>query len=237
VATASPLAEAILAASFGEQLLLTIAGPLVAALAGSLGVGVALNIWTARRARENAVRELRTTLIADMTEIVGRARAAGVVVLRGRAMGIDSEHRTTLTRDLVAHYRQFFADAAIIEAKLGTYFPGSAVAQHWHATADCLRLSYYLVLEASPTTLAEMRAVFEVGAPAHEYSGLGEATFPDRDPRRHSGLGPDQLNEILGKEVNHALMDLDRQQLKELQKAIEGVKNDDIAPPRGNQRR
>jgi hypothetical protein len=210
---------------YWKLLLLQLSGPLIIALVGSLAAGVALSLWSSKRADRAATRDLRMTLITNMVEVASHFRASGLVVVRGEKIELDAEHHKRLCEDFIDDYKKFFAEAAVLEAKLDS-FSNKDGADHWHAATDCMKLSFLLVRGVRREVMEEIRKQYmEKGEPA-SYSG----------ETRHSGLTERELKDLEENKTDRGLDTIDKHGIEELMKAIMCVRDGTLTPPRGDQR-
>lgn len=138
---------------FWQDLLLQAVGPLVAAVVGSLAVGIILNSWTARKANRSAARDLRLLLVEEALTIANELRVASDILYRAKAMNQSEDDLAPLLRDAREAYGRCTVKMPVIETKLELYFPKSRASILWHNVIDCLAVVYYMSIGAPPTVM------------------------------------------------------------------------------------
>ena len=160
-----------------ERLLVAAAGPVVAALLGSLLVGLYLATRASKEAdrREEADNrrqfEFRQTLVEAMVRAsVPLEMACKTYPGRLRRIGKSRAQRVEATRELDRLYLSFRTDSAVVMRRLQAHYAAPELRQHWHAIEDLLTVRYYQLRGLASPRLLEINA--------------GE---------QHSGLTADQL--------------------------------------------
>jgi hypothetical protein len=165
--------------SFIEQVGLTAAGAIVAAVVGSLIIGGYLARIARRAQAKREDRQIRDKLIDEMTRVLGAAYVRLQSYESLALEAIDGVHRFSseleaMRKELDAAYQAASVEATAIEARLRAYFSDS-IAQRWHAAWDCLSVRYFSMIIPDPLKL---RAIFGSN------SGPG-----------HTGLAADKLRD------------------------------------------
>src|SRR5438105_7183585 len=131
-----------------HDLALAVVGPIVAALLGSLVIGLFVQ-RVARRAQDRrADHDLRHELIDEMV------RAASALYLQTQTYWRAATRRDPRPQDLAElrrrlddQYVQSRVDGLVLENKLGVYFASADPQRKWHKTMDLLTVRYFQVLE------------------------------------------------------------------------------------------
>jgi hypothetical protein len=185
---------------FGEQLLLDVAGPLIAAVLGTFIFGY----WLQRLAdRAQMRRELqqreedqrqedhrrREDLIGDMTRAASTLYFETQRYWRGKRDRADTLDR--LRKELDACYHQCRIDGEVLESRLEAHFRTSQPMLAWHAVQDLLTVRYYYLLDLMTKSLLDANAVTEVSSPTR----LSEEVSPHSHMEPHSGLSSSELQD------------------------------------------
>jgi hypothetical protein len=185
---------------FWQALVLQGFGPFVAAVVGSLGVGLALNIWSSRRAERIDSYNRRIEMIEEMARVFGKFRAAVHVFTRAqetksfrvqwprrgshRARNRGESRPDDLARlrvEAISAYKKAIVGFRVVDWKLQSYFADEKVALAWHAANDCLLVWYYSALYAGhEETLKSVRAAC-ARTETEEHSGLTLKQLEDSD--------------------------------------------------------
>jgi hypothetical protein len=169
--------------SFGQQLWLQIAGPLVSTVVGSLIIGGLVAWITTRAQNRRADRQIRDGLIEGMT------RVSATLYIEAQAyarflLGLSGSPETDATRakmrkGLDDAYEKAVIEGTSLEARLEAYFADPQPREDWHGARDCLAVRYFdLVLTDHRDKLEEILKVN-----AADYEG-----------KPHSGLSLDDLH-------------------------------------------
>ncbi len=171
----------MLSQNFLEKLLLAIAGPLTAAVVGTLVIGSFL-AWAARRQQERRTRyDLRHELISEMTRTANALYFAILHYCRVKAKELGREvELKDVAPILHAQYRETRSTGHSLDARLLAYFDSTEPHDNWHAAMDLLSVWYYHLFSQATQDLLE------------ENAGPG-----------HSGLAIEELKELLNKDKRH----------------------------------
>lgn len=181
-----------MSSDFFDRLVLQIAGPVVAALLGTLIIGLFVG-WVTRRSQDRRARyELRHELVSQMTLSANELYFAILHYRRAKEERLG-EGLTLAEVAPVVHeqYRKTRAMGHVLDSRLQAYFQTDKPRRCWHAAVDLLAVQYYTVLDQ-----------------------LSDDILRSNAGGKHSGLSMDQLR-------NHKLViDTFRQTLRTATSAV-----------------
>jgi hypothetical protein len=159
---------------FWQRAVLAAIGPIVAALVGTLGIGLFAARITERAQQRRRDRDLREQIIVEMTQIAGGLYFETQRYWRATARETTPPERLTALRmSLDERYSSARVAGEALEMRLRVYFSTDRPRQLWHATMDLVTVRYYQVIDLATDGLLNANAGPE-----------------------HSGLTVDQLRDV-----------------------------------------
>ena len=158
-----------------EKILVAMAGPLTAAIVGTLIIGLFV-AWIARRAQYRRERyELRRELIGEMTEAASALLYVTAYYRRSKQGTLGTEVRQEDAATILhEQYRKTRTMGSVLEARLQAYFDSDVARRHWHAAIDLLAVRYYNLLGQLNQAMRDSNA-----GPSH--SGLTADQLEDHE--------------------------------------------------------
>jgi hypothetical protein len=159
---------------FWQRAVLAAIGPIVAALVGTLGIGLFAAHITERAQQRRRDRDLREQIIVEMTQIAGALYFEAQRYWRATARETTPPDRLAALRmSLDERYSSARVAGEALEMRLRVYFSTDRPRQLWHATMDLVTVRYYQVIDLATDGLLSANAGPE-----------------------HSGLTVDQLRDV-----------------------------------------
>lgn len=177
-----------------------LANPLLIAVVGSLLVYWLIPQFTRGWQNHAKILEVKTNLVADMSDSVGNATMTGRFIASG-LIGKETDDPNATQRAFNDAYRKWTITSAVIASQLAAYFPSSDLASRWRSYAnvvtDYLQLSARGARTDRASQLEEVaryfpalrthgknwwRALLETGPAFHQnYLELSLAILRERD--------------------------------------------------------
>jgi len=138
----------------------------VAAVVGTLCIGLIAARITERAQRRRQDRELREQIIVDMTQTATALYLATQRYWRATKREAAPPDRVAALREsLDEHYHSARVAGEALETRLRIYFASDAPRRLWHATMDLLTVRYFQVIDLATDNLLSANA-------GDEHSGL-----------------------------------------------------------------
>ena len=159
---------------FWQRAVLAAIGPIVAALVGTLGIGLFAARITARAQQRRQDRDLREQIIVEMTQTAGTLYFETQRYWRATKREATSPERLAeLRMSIDERYHSARVAGEALEMRLRVYFSTDRPRLLWHATMDLLTVRYFQVVDLATDALLRANAGPE-----------------------HSGLTVDQLKDV-----------------------------------------
>lgn len=151
---------------FWQRAVLAAIGPIVAALVGTLGIGLFAARITARAQQRRQDRDLREQIIVEMTQTAGTLYFETQRYWRATKREATSPERLAeLRMSIDERYHSARVAGEALEMRLRVYFSTDRPRLLWHATMDLLTVRYFQVIDLASDTLLSANA-------GPEHSGL-----------------------------------------------------------------
>jgi hypothetical protein len=179
-------------ASFGQQLVLTIAGPLVTVILGTLIIGGIIQFLADRfqDKRTNELRQLdqqrandalRRELISEAATIASELHHStqGYWLAKTSDPKASPAELATARTTLDAQYQTARTKGAVLDAQLAACFVTDEPRQYWHKLMDLMTVRYYQLIDRDTEEIYHANAK---GTGGKEHSGLSVSELKQLKP-------------------------------------------------------
>jgi hypothetical protein len=157
-----------------ERLLVAVAGPVTAAIIGTLLIGLLVS-WITRRATDRRTRyEIRHELITQMTETTSALVYTIAHYRRTKEGELGEVSLNDIAPVLHEQYRKTRTAGTVLEHRLEVYFQSDEPRRYWHASVDLLAVTYYHAIGLASEKLLRSNA-------GDSHTGLGVEDLADPD--------------------------------------------------------
>lgn len=151
---------------FWQRAIIAAISPLVAAIVGTLGIGLLATRITERAQRRRQDRDLREQILVEMTQTASAIYFETQLYWRAVKREAAAAERIAVMRTrLDERYHAARCGGEALEMRLRVYFASDEPRRLWHATMDLLTVRYFQVIDLATDALLGANA----GA---EHSGL-----------------------------------------------------------------
>jgi hypothetical protein len=151
---------------FWQRVVLAVISPLVAAVVGTLGIGLLAARITEHAQRRRQDRDLREQIIVEMTQTASAIYFETQLYWRATTREATSPERLAALRtSLDERYHGARCAGEALETRLRVYFATEKPRLLWHATMDLLTVRYFQVIGLATDALLRANA-------GPEHSGL-----------------------------------------------------------------